>query len=192
MKVALSPFVLRVVAIGVLALVIGLAFVMVVSPMWASWSLHAERVDMLKRQAATMEALADASPRFADAAKKMAANVDASQLTFSAPQPTLAVAQLQGQISQLAASASATVTSSQPLPESRIGALTKITVQTMLDADVKALTKVLHGIDAARPLLKVEKFVVRDPDGEWAVAPQAAAANKLQVEIVVSSYTRAP
>ncbi len=192
MKLALSPFIQRAVAIGVLLVVVGLALIMVASPMWASWSLHADRVDMLKRQAATMEALADASPRFADAVKKLAATVDASQLTFSAPQPTLAVAQLQGQISQLAASASATVTSSQPLPESRVGALTKITVQTMLDADVKALTKILHGIDAARSLLKIEKFVVRDPDGEWAVAPQAAAPNKLQIEIIVSSYTRAP
>lgn len=192
MTLELSPPRQRVLALAILGVLAVLLVGLVAWPMWQSWSAHAERIAILQRQTAAMEDLAAAAPRFEAAAKKLAANPDAQQLTFQAPQATLAVAQLQGQLSQLAASAPATVTSSQDLPETREGALTKITVQTMLETDVKALVKILHGIDAARPLLKVEKLVVRDPDGEWAVAPQAALPNKLQVEIVVSAYMRAP
>ncbi len=192
MRLELGPYMQRWIAIGILGLIIVVLLSAVVVPAWSSWALHGERVDMLRRQASTMEGLADAAPRYEAAAKKLAANPDAQLLTFAAPQATLAVAQLQGQLSQLAASASAVVTSSQALPETREGALTKVTVQTMLDADVKALIKVLHGIDAARPLLKIETLVIRDPDGDWSVNPQAGAPNKLQVEVVVSAHMRAP
>jgi general secretion pathway protein M len=139
-----------------------------------------------------MQGLAEARPRYEAAAKKVAANAHAQTLVFAAPQATLAVAQLQGQLSQLIASSSAIVSSSQTLPETREKALTKITVQTMLEADVKALIKVLHGVDAARPLLKIEKLAIRDPDGDWSVSPQVNAPNKLQVELVVSACMRAP
>jgi general secretion pathway protein M len=192
MKLELAPRLQRWIAIGLLLLVVVVLLNVIVVPVWSSSALHGERIDMLRRQALTMQGLADAAPRYEAAAKKLAANADTRLLTFAAPQPTLAVAQLQGQLSQLTASASAVVTSSQALPEAREGALTKVTVQTMLEADVKALIKVLHGIDAARPLLKIEKLVIRDPDGDWSVAPQAAAPNKLQVEIVVSAHMRAP
>lgn len=192
MKLELAPHHQRWIAIGLLLLVAGLFLSVIVAPMWSSWALHGERLGMLRRQALAMEALARAAPRYEAAAKKLAANADTRLLTFAAPQATLAVAQLQGQLSQLTSSASAVVTSSQVLPETREGALTKVTVQTMLETDVRAFVKVLHGIDAARPLLKIGKLVVRDPDGDWSVTPQAGAPNKLQVEIVVSAYMRAP
>lgn len=192
MKIELTPTRQRGIAIGTLVLIATLLLYAIVLPMWSSWSLHAERVDTLKRQALTMQGFADAAPRFEAAAKKLAANSDAQSLTFSAPQPTLAVAQLQGQLSQLIAGAAAVVTSSQPMAEAREGALTKITVQTMVEGDIKALIKVLHGVDAARPLLRLEKLTIRDPDGDWAVTPQTNTPNKLQVEIVVSAYMRAP
>lgn len=192
MKVELDPNRQRWIAVAILLAIVVAVADLVLWPMWTASALHSERIEMLRRQALTMEGLAKAAPLYEAAAKKLAASPDAQQLTYTAPQATLAVAQLQSQLSQLAATASATITSSQVLPEAREGALTKITVQTMLDAEVKALVKVLHGIDAARPLLKVEKLVIRDPDGEWAVAPQAGQPNKLQVEIVVSAYARAP
>ena len=73
----------------------------------------------------------------------------------------------------------------------REGSLTKVTLQMTVEADVSSLVKALHAIGAARPLLTVEKLSVKDPDGDWAVNPQALQVNKLQVEIVVSAYMRA-
>jgi general secretion pathway protein M len=192
MKIELTPRRQRSIAIGMLIAIVIMFLYLIAVPAWSSWALHNERVSMLRRQASTIQGLADAAPRYEAAAKKLAANADTQTLTFAAPQATLAVAQLQGQLSQLITSASAVVTSSQTLPEIREKALTKITVQTMLETDVKALIKVLHGVDAARPLLRIEKLAIRDPDGDWSVAPQVTGPNKLQVELVVSAYMRTP
>jgi general secretion pathway protein M len=192
MKIELTPRRQRSIAIGMLIAIVIMFLYLIAVPAWSSWALHNERVSMLRRQASTIQGLADAAPRYEAAAKKLAANADTQTLTFAAPQATLAVAQLQGQLSQLITSASAVVTSSQTLPEIREKALTKITVQTILETDVKALIKVLHGVDAARPLLRIEKLAIRDPDGDWSVAPQVTGPNKLQVELVVSAYMRTP
>ena len=78
------------------------------------------------------------------------------------------------------------------LPEALDGALVKIAVQMTVEADVKGLVNALHRIDKARPLLTVEKLVIRDPDGDWALTTPLAQPNRLQVEIVVSAYMRAP
>jgi sensor domain CHASE-containing protein len=192
MKFDLTPRLQRVIAlIGAGVLVLLVAWLVIV-PMWRSSSLHAEQVAMLKRQVLTMRGLANAAPRFEELSKKLAANPDIQQLTYTAPQPALAIAQLQGQLSQIFGAANAVVTTSQPMPETREGALTKVAVQSTVEAEIKAVVAALHAIDSARPLLHVDKLVIRDPDGDWAVNPQAAAPNKLQVELVVSAYMRLP
>ena len=187
MRFDLAPSLQRGIALAIAGAFLLIVFQILVWPLWASSSLHAEQVGMLKRQVLTMRGLAEVAPRFEALSKKLAANPDIQQLTFSAPQATLAVAQLQGQLSQVFAAASAVVTTSQPMPEAREGALMKIAVQSTVEAEVKSLVAALHAIDAARPLLHVDKLVIRDPDGEWANAPQTNAPNKLQIELVVSA-----
>ncbi len=192
MTVALTPRLQRWIALGATGLLLLVFVLFIAMPMWRSSSLHAEQITLLKRQVSTMRSLADAAPKFEQVAKALAANPELQQLTYAAPQPTLAVAQLQGQLSQIFSTSQAVVTTSQPMPEERSGALTKITVQSTVEADVKALVASLHAIDAARPLLHVDKIVIRDPDGEWAATPQTNVPNKLQVELIVSAYMRVP
>jgi Type II secretion system (T2SS), protein M subtype b len=192
MKIDLTPRRQRIIALCGAGAILALAVWLFVWPLWTASALHAEQVGMLKRQVLTMRGLADAAPRFELLSKQLAANPEIAQLTFAAPQPALAVAQLQGQLTQIFATANAAVTTSQPLPETREGSLTKITVQSTVEAEIKSVVVALHAIDGARPLLTVEKLVLRDPDGEWGVNPQAAAPNRLQVDITVSAYMRAP
>jgi general secretion pathway protein M len=192
MKFTLSPAMQRTVAIS-LALTVGLLLIwLIVAPLWSASSLHAEQVGMLKRQVRSMQSLVDAAPKYEALAKRLAADPQAQVLTFAAPQTTLAIAQLQGQISQIMTAAGATVMTSQSLPESAEGALVKVTVQTTLEAEVKSLLAAFHAIGAARPLLRVEKLTIRDPDGEWTNTPQENAPNKLQVDLTISAYMRRP
>lgn len=192
MKVELTPRSQRLIALGAVAVLALLAVWLFVWPFWTAAALHNDQVAMLKRQVLTMRGLADAAPRFEKLSKQLAANPEIAQLTYAAPQPALAVAQLQGQLGQIFAAAKANVTTSQPLPEARVGSLTKITVQSTVEGEIKAVVEALYAIDTARPLLGVEKLVLRDPDGEWGVNPQAAAPNRLQVDITVSAYMRVP
>ena len=192
MMLELLPWRQRFVAVTILALLMLVMLFWLVLPLWASSSLHGERIDMLKRQAMAMTALADAAPRFEAEARKLAANPEVQGLTYSAPQAALAIAQLQGHLNQMFVSTSSSVTSSQVLPEALEGALVKIAVQMTVEADVKGLVSALYRIDTARPLLTVEKLVIRDPDGDWALNTALAQPNRLQVEIVVSATMRAP
>lgn len=192
MKVELDPRRQRWIALAMAAAVLTFALWLIAWPLYTASAAHAEQVALLKRQVRAMQSLADAAPKFDALAKKLAAKPELQQLTFAAPQPALAIAQLQGQLSQIFSAAQAVVSTSQPMPEERSGSLTKVTVQSTIEADVKALVAALHAIDSARPLLHVDKIVVRDPDGEWAVTPQQNVPNKLQVELVVSAYMRAP
>jgi general secretion pathway protein M len=192
MMLDVSPQRQRFLALTILLAVVILVLFWIVLPLWDASSLHAERVGMLKRQAVAMEGLAGAAPKFEAEAKRLSANPAIQVLTFTDVQPALAVAQLQGQLSQMFASAPAAVTSSQVLPDTREGALTKVALQMTVEADMKALVKAMHAIAVARPLLKVEKLIMRDPDGDWAAIQTNAVPNKLQIEIVVSAYMRAP
>jgi hypothetical protein len=191
MTLELSPLLQRTIALAMLGAALLVLTLLVILPLWRSWSLHADQVSMLKRQAHTMESLIEALPRFESAMRSLNAGADARALTFVAPQPALADAQLQSQLRQIVTTASATPTSSQAVAASREGGLTKIAVQMTVIADLGALAQVLHQIESSRPLLRIEKLAVGDPDGEWAATAQPVA-NKLQTELTVSAFVRAP
>lgn len=190
MRLTISPIMQRVVALGLALALVIIPGAMVVLPLWSASTLHAGQVAMLKRQVRTMQSLADAAPKYERLAKQLAADPQAQLLTFSAPQSTLAVAQLQGQLGQILATAGAAVTTSQPMPEQANGALVKIAVQTTLEGEIKAIKAALEAVGAARPLLRIEKLTIRDPDGDWTNPPHSNAPNKLQVDLVVAAYMR--
>ena len=192
MMLEISPGRQRLIAIGIALVLLLVAVFVVVIPVWQSMALHAGRVDMLRRQVASMERLVEARSRLEAEINALAANPDIQNLTYAADQPALAVAQLQGQLNQIFGGVSAAVTSSQVMPEVREGSLTKVSLQLTVEANVRSLVGALHAIGEARPLLKVEKISLKDPDGDWAVSPQAKQANTLIVDMVVSAYMRAP
>lgn len=182
----------RLIAIGIALLLALLATFWIVLPLWEYSSLQAQRVSMLKRQVQTMQRLVDAKPRIEAEIKALSANPEIQNLTYSADQPALAVAQLQGQLNQIFSGVSASVTSSQVLPESPEGSLTKVSLQMTIEANIKGVVGALHAIGSARPLLTIEKLSLRDPDGDWALTGQARQVNTLLVDITVSAYMRAP
>jgi len=192
MTLEISPRNQRLIAIGIAILLLLATTFWVVMPVYESISLHAQRVAMLKRQVATMQRLVDAKPRIAAEINALAANPDIQNLTFAADQPALAVAQLQGQLNQVFGAVSASVTSSQVLPDVREGPLTKVTLQMTVEANMRAVVGALHAIGTAKPLLTIEKISLKDPDGDWSPTSQARQANTLIVDLVVSAYMRVP
>jgi general secretion pathway protein M len=192
MKVEISPFRQRLIALGLLGLV-GLVVVFwLVLPLWQTASLHAERVAVLRRQVLTMQGLVEARPRFEAGIAALGANEQVRNLTLAAGGSAVAGAELQGQLTQILSAASAVVTSTQLLPEAREGALTRVSLQVNAEGDTRALVRALHEIGNARPLLRVERLVIRDPDGVFAMKPEAVLANRLIVEMTVSAPMGAP
>jgi type II secretory pathway component PulM len=187
-----SPRNQRLIAIAIALLLLLAGTFWVVLPVYQSVSLHAQRVTMLKRQLATMQRLVDAKPRIDAAITALAANPDIQNLTYAADQTALAVAQLQGQLNQVFGAVSASVTSSQVLPDAREGQLTKVSLQLTVEANISALVSAMHAIGEAKPLLTIEKISIKDPDGDWPATPQSRQPNTLIVDLVVSAYMRTP
>ncbi len=146
---------------------------------------------MLRAQAAKLQALGDAAPKFEAATREMAADPNVQGLAFSGA-PGTAVADLQAAVNRAFAASGASVMSGQALE--RPEAATSVAVQVTAETDIAALVRALHAIGIARPLLVVESISVREPDAEFAAAAPVGAqpnvVNKLIVEIVVSAHTR--
>ena len=193
MTLTLSGLQQRWLALGLLAVaLIGFWFV-VAAPLWDSVRRQEQRVAMLREQAARLQALVDATPRFAAVAREMAANPNVAALAFDG-QPSVAVAELQASVSRVFVVAGGTVTSGEAIGDFPGRAAGEIAVRATVEADVAALVRALHAIGSARPLMKVAKLSIREPDAEWAAAtpvgPQPNVANKLIVDIVVSAVAR--
>jgi hypothetical protein len=194
MKVTLSGLQQRWLALAMLALVSAGLWFFVGAPLWDGAVLHEQRVAMLREQAARLQALVDAEPRFATASRQLSADANVRALAFEGAQPSVSVADLQAAVSRIFAGAGATVSSGETIAAWPGGTAGEIAVQTTVEADIGAIVAALHAIGSARPLMKVERLSIREPDAEWAAAvpvgPQPNVANKLIVDIVISASTR--
>lgn len=193
MKLTLSGLQQRWLAVGLLVLVGGAVWVFIGAPLWEAAARHEERLAMLRGQAARLQALVDAEPRIAAAAQRLSANPALRALAFDGA-ASVSVAELQAAVNRIFASAGATVSTGETIAEWPGGTGGEVAVQATVEADIGALVAALHAIGTARPLLKVEKMSVREPDAEWAAAapvgPQPNVANKLIVDVVISASAR--
>ena len=194
MRVTLSGLQQRWLALAILALVLAGFWFFVGAPIWQAAALHEERVAALRDQAARLQALIEAEPRFAAAARQLASNANVRALAFEGEQPSVSVAELQAVVNRIFASVGGTVSSGETIAEWPGGAAGEIAVQTTVEADIGALVAALHAIAGARPLMRIEKLSMREPDAEWAAAapvgPPPNVANKLIVDVVISASTR--
>lgn len=188
MKVTLSAARQRTIALALLGASVGLFLFLVILPFWQSVALHEERVGALRDQAAKLEALAAATPEFEKVARQVVADPQMSALAFASAQAGVGEAELQSTLNRIFSAEGATVMSGHAVP---VEGESRIAVQTTVEANITTLVRALYAIGAARPLLKVEKLAIKEPDGEW-TNPSAArgVANKLIIDLTVSAQMR--
>lgn len=193
MKVTLSGMQQRWLAVGLLALAATVSWVFIGAPLWEATTRHEERLAMLRGQVARLQALVEAEPRLAAAAQRLGANPELRALAFDGV-ASVSVAELQASVNRIFASAGATVSTGETIAEWPGGTGGEVAVKTTVEADIGALVAALHAIGTARPLLKIEKMSVHEPDAQFAAAvpvgPQPNVPNKLIVDIVISASTR--
>lgn len=193
MRLTLSGMQQRLLALGLLALAAAVLWLLVGLPLWEAASRHEDRLAMLRGQVARLQALVDAEARISAAAQRLNANPNMRALAFDGV-ASVSVAELQASVNRIFASAGATVSTGETIAEWPGGSGSEIAVQATVEADIGALVAALHAIGTARPLLKVEKMSVHEPDAQFAAAapvgPQPNVPNKLIVDIVVSASTR--
>lgn len=195
MTLVLTPNTQRLVAVALAALAIVLVLFVVVMPLWSASALNNERVAMLRRQAQTLEGLVAVAPQYEAIAKTLNASADSRSLVIVAAQPSLGVAELQSKLTGVLNLAGIRVTASQSLGEQHVDGLVKIAVHAAIETEIGPLVDALHDIAGTRPLLSVERLVLREPDADLigaAGAVEPNIPNKLLAEIVVSAFVRKP
>ena len=151
----------RLLALGLLLLLIGVAWLAVVSPLM-EW--HADRAERLAGRhllAGRMESLAAGLPALEREVAAAAAAGPAAGTLLDAPSDALAAAALQGRVGEMAAKAGASVSSTEVLPAETAGAFRRIRLRVSVSAGWPVLTALLRTIAEASPRMLVDDVQLR-------------------------------
>lgn len=178
----------RLLALALLILPLGVIVALGYGQVAAYWQ-HQERVALLTREVKTLETLSQGVPVWQAELAKLKASGIAQGLLFGGPNANSASTDLQHQVSGIVAGAGGSVTrnlinASDTLAKDR----DKISVSVSFTAEAPQLVRILHGLEVARPLIRVTRLAIRNPDGEAAITTPLTTPNKLQVELVITSY----
>ncbi len=148
-------------AVGLLLLCFGLAWVAVAAPLLALHAERAEALDARRALAARMAALAAALPDLRAQAATVRAVGPAQAALLDGATDAVAGAALQQLVLELAVRAGATPSSTETLPAEQVGAYRRVGVRIALTAPWPVLVRLLQAADEAATGLLVDDLQIR-------------------------------
>lgn len=183
----------RLTALLLLALVIGLFYVLVDQLWMGRYLLYQTNAEQLLDRLQQLERLATARPELERAIQEL--NNDQRTAAYFLPQapPALAAADLQQRVKVLIEGAGGNLLSVQALPPVEEGGVVRVAVSVTLQGNIDTLQKTLYGLESQVPLLFVDNLQVsarqfrpRLPDGR--IAPSIRI--QLNTQFEVAGYLR--
>lgn len=183
----------RLAALLLLALMMGLLYVLVDRLWMGQYRLYQTNAERLQDRLHNLQRLTTARPEL----EKAIQNIRDDQRTVAyflppAP-PTLAAADLQQRVKNLVEGSGGSLLSVQALPAIEEGGVVRVAVNITLQGNIDSLQKTLHSLESQVPLLFVDNVEVtarqlrpRLPDGS--VAPYTRI--QLNGQFEVSGYLR--
>jgi|GEM_PF-2015927 len=154
---------------------------------------HQERISLLTREMSALQGLTQGVPIWQAELAKLGAAGIADGLLFNGANANAASGDLQRQVTTIVTSGGGTVTRNVILtPEALSKDKDKLSVAVSFAAEAPSLVRILHGLEVARPLLRVARLTVHNPDGEAAITTPLTAPNKLQIDLLITSYRVTP
>lgn len=185
-----SPAFRRTAAIALLLIPLALVL-MLAAPAVANYRDHRDRMAVLMRDVAAYKAAIAAMPAECAALIRLRESPTLSQIVIAAPQASDAAAQFQEKLAQIASASGARILESGTQVKAAGGGLTELGTHIVFEGDIAAVTRMLHELEAAQPLLIIRRSVIRDPDGETAdPAARPAGPNLLHAEFDISAFMR--
>jgi general secretion pathway protein M len=161
MNVPVPPLVSRLLALGLLVLVIGLAWVLVAVPLTAAFDAQDSRIASATELLSRYEKALDDEPN-------LRAEIEALRKSDGSPDPFLKgestqiiAAKLQNRIQTLVAGEAGDIRSIQVLPESEEDGFEKIGLRVTLTASIPTMQKVFYDIESSVPALFIDNLDVR-------------------------------
>ncbi len=183
----------RLAALLLLALMMGL-FYMLVDRVWiGQYRLYQTNAERLQDRLHNLQRLATARPELEKAIQSIRDDQRTAAYFLPPAPPTLAAADLQQRVKSLVEGSGGSLLSVQALPAVEEGGVVRVAVSIALQGNVDSLQKMLHSLESQVPLLFVDNLEVtarqfrpRLPDGS--VAPYTRI--QLNGQFEVSGYLR--
>lgn len=183
----------RLAALLLLALMVGLFYVMVDQIWMGQYRLYQTHAERLLDRLHNLQRLATARPELEKAIQSIRDDQRTAAYFLPPAPPALAAADLQQRVKSLVEGAGGNLLSVQALPVVEEGGVVRVAVGVTVQGDVGMLQKTLHGLESQVPLLFVDNLEVsarqfrpRLPDGK--IAPYTRVQLNSQFE--VSGYLR--
>lgn len=183
----------RLAALLLLALIVGLFYVMVDQIWMGQYRLYQTNTERLLDRLHNLQRLATARPELEKAIQSIRDDQRTAAYFLPPAPPVLAAADLQQRVKSLVEGAGGNLLSVQALPVVEEGGVVRVAVGVTVQGDVGMLQKTLHSLESQVPLLFVDNLEVsarqfrpRLPDGK--IAPYTRVQLNSQFEI--SGYLR--
>lgn len=189
MNMRLTPVQSRLLALGLLLLVLAAAVAAVAVPAILLHRHYDHYIDQysdhLARYRRVAASRADIEAALADVEKR-----DARRYYLKARAPALAAAELQGSIARVVESHNGHMISSQAMPakdDGKSAAGTRISLSTQFSAAIVPLQTILHDIEVHEPYLFIDQLTVRANQGRQ-FKPQPGVQPEYSVQLTVSAF----
>ncbi len=175
----LTPTQNRLLAIGILLLVLILLFSLVIGPLIGRFVSDGESIADLELQLARFQSLAAELESSQQQLQRLQSENPASDLYLPEQKAALASARLQQHFNQLLDQSGGQVLSTQDLPLSRDEPLPGVAIQVQIRAEIEQLVKLLYGLETSKPLLFLNDLeIVANP--RLAVPYRPARSSRVQ------------
>src|SRR5262249_43645453 len=167
----------RILALSLLCLALGGVYLLVGVPLM---ELYADRAAVLENRRVLLprlQAAAEELPDLHARVEQLRAAAGSRKITLEGASDAIAAASLQSRIEELAASAGATIGSTESLPAEARGGYRRIGLRYVMSGQYETLVRFLHKLEAATPPLVIDNLhihgVLRRPGTPAAVGLDA-------------------
>jgi hypothetical protein len=175
----------------VLALIVFVAFcgVAVATAMARLFDEQRGRIDDALRQLAQYRSQTAETPLLNERLKQI--DLQASSLTglMKAESPSLAAAELQGEINAIVQRHAGEMMTSQTLPPETLNGFDRITVKNELSVPIMSLRAIVYGVETHAPYMFIERMVITGPR-DWPQDRTNAPEPRLVVNWTVFAFRR--
>ncbi|MCU0735289.1 MAG: type II secretion system protein GspM [Methylotetracoccus sp.] len=180
----------RGIAVALLAVALGLVYVVVVGPLIDLGREYSDSVEDLEFRLARYRKVAAEKGYWARRVQEIKQNSSVSEHYISRDTAALASADLQTLIKDTVNASGGELISTQVTPEQQEDQLTRISVRVRMNGSTRVLRDVLHAIETAKPLLWVDNVNLR-PIRMPLRPGQKGVADRLSIDFEVIGYMRA-
>lgn len=189
MNLTVSPFLSRLLALGLLALVVVLAWIILVGPIRADFEAQETRLDRGSQLLQRYEkALAD-EPALRAEIEQLRKNDGSPDPFLKGASTQIIAADLQNQIQRLVAGEPGDIRSIQVLPESQEDGFEKIGLRVTLTAGIPSMQKIFYDIESSIPALFIDNLDVRTNVRRRRRNAQTSV-NRVQIRFDVFGYRK--